>query len=182
MISDERAHPFLDEEPDGASSNNSEETGPLLPLQERTRAPVVVKSIRTADDLDLFFVSLYGYFENKGYQAILFSRLANRLSVFFTIALSSFLLLWMDWTCLRTTCARDAKRCQVLRDCVKAKPLCDNSFTTNALMLAYLSLAGASFCWNVLKLLHDLPELREIRNFCGKKLGIERDREFWNIT
>jgi hypothetical protein len=56
-------------------------------------------------NLDQWFTSLYTYFKEKGFACIVTSRVVNLLTLGFTIFFSGFLLLYVDWTYLRTECA-----------------------------------------------------------------------------
>ena len=71
------------------------------------------------ENLDRFFSRLYyEHFLGKGFLGQVSSRVANALILLFTIWMSGFLLLSVDWQCLRTTCAENAERCDIMRDCV----------------------------------------------------------------
>ena len=135
------------------------------------------------ENLDRFFSRLYQQFVGKGFLGILCARIANALILLFTIWMSGFLLLCVDWQCLRTTCAENAEHCDIVRDCVVIRhPLRGSKrFIKDAIVCSYLALATAYLCWNMARLVHDLPELREMREFCRKKLGLS-DREFWTVT
>lgn len=53
------------------------------------------------DDLDLFFSSMYAYYQNRGLPAILLNQFCNTATLGFTIAFSVFLLACVDWHRLR---------------------------------------------------------------------------------
>ena len=117
------------------------------------------------ENLDRFFSRLYQQFVGKGFLGILCARIANALILLFTIWMSGFLLLCVDWQCLRTTCAENAEHCDIVRDCVVIRhPLRGSKrFIKDAIVCSYLALATAYLCWNMARLVHDLPELREMR-------------------
>jgi len=133
------------------------------------------------ENLDIFFTRLYQHFTGKGYSSIICTRVANVMILSFTIWISGFLLLYVDWECLRTTCATDAERCEILKMCVKRKPLRTEAVARTFVVLVYLTLAVCYLIWNVLRLAYELPELKEMRVFCALKLGLS-DRDFWTIT
>lgn len=136
------------------------------------------------ENLDRFFSRLYyEHFLGKGFLGQVSSRVANALILLFTIWMSGFLLLSVDWQCLRTTCAENAERCDIMRDCVVMRhPLRGSKrFVKDSIVCSYLALATAYLCWNVARLVHDLPELREMREFSKKKLALS-DRDFWTVT
>ena len=112
-----------------------------------------------------------------------FPRAWRALILLFTIWMSGFLLLSVDWQCLRTTCAENAEQCDIMRDCVVMRhPLRGSKrFVKDSIVCSYLALATAYLCWNVARLVHDLPELREMREFSKKKLALS-DRDFWTVT
>ena len=135
------------------------------------------------ENLDRFFARLYQHFMGKGFLGQVFTRIANALILLFTIWMSGFLLLSVDWQCLKTTCAENAEQCDIMRDCVVIRhPLRGSTrFVKDAVVCSYLALASAYLCWNMARLVHDVPELREMREFCRKKLGLS-DRDFWTVT
>ena len=146
-------------------------------LVYRTRGPVVVCCEDVNDDsdddsydtdeegeeeenLDRFFSRLYyEHFLGKGFLGQVSSRVANALILLFTIWMSGFLLLSVDWQCLRTTCEENAEQCDIMRDCVVMRhPLRGTKrLDKDAIVCSYLALATAYLCWNVARLVHDLP-------------------------
>ena len=77
------------------------------------------------------FTSLYTYFKEKGFACIVTSRVVNILTLGFTIFFSGFLLLYVDWTYLRTACAENGSACDILRDATYASPLRHRGALTN---------------------------------------------------
>lgn len=54
-------------------------------------------------NLDVFFQTMYRYYQSKGFNSILAATITNLLSMAFTVALSAWLLAFVDWGKL-TTC------------------------------------------------------------------------------
>lgn len=132
-------------------------------------------------DLDIAFARLYAYFGAKGYTCAVTTRAANLCTLGFTIWLSGFLLLYVDFDFLRTTCAQDAERCDILRDAVFSRPYQYGGFVRNAVVTMYLLLFSAYWVWSATRLAHDVAPLAATRKFCHQKLALS-DRDMYTIT
>lgn len=89
--------------PAGIDVDRHQSTPPCSPPQEARRgwAPVA--------NLDVFFQTMYRYYQSKGFNSILAATTTNLLSMAFTVALSAWLLAFVDWGKL-TTC-HDEESC-----------------------------------------------------------------------
>lgn len=138
----------------------------------------------THDDfanLDASFTRLYSYFNGKGYQCAMTSRVVNLATLGFTIWLSGLLLLYVDYDYLTTTCAEEAERCDILRDVIYPEPYRYGGFIRNATVTLYLLLFSAYWVWSAIRLAHDAAPLAATRRFCSQKLALS-DRDLVTIT
>jgi autophagy-related protein 9 len=138
-------------------------------------------ALRAVGDLDEWFSRLYAYFANKGYRCAMTSRVVNLATLGFTIWLSGFLLLFVDWGYLSTTCAEDAERCDVLRDAVYSEPYHYGGFVRNTVVTVYLLLFSTYWLWSAIRLAYDAAPLADMRRFCNQKLALS-DRDLYTIT
>eukprot|EP00884_Botryococcus_braunii_P020789 jgi/Botrbrau1/7394/Bobra.0316s0035.1 len=67
-------------------------------------------------NLDVFFRNLYRYYEEKGFQNMLVSRVLNLLALLFTICFSGLFLLGLNWRGLFSECIRE-DTCDVSEVC-----------------------------------------------------------------
>jgi len=132
-------------------------------------------------DLDDFFSSLYAYFANKGYRCAMTSRIANLATLGFTIWLSGFLLLYVNWRYLATTCAEDAEGCDIVRDAVFSAPYQYGGTVRNAIVTMYLAFFSSYWLWSAIRLVHDAAPLADMRRFCNRKLALS-DRDLYTCT
>ena len=137
--------------------------------------------LREGGNLDAAFTRLYAYFGAKGYACAVTTRAANLCTLGFTIWLSGFLLLYVDYDYLRTTCASEAERCDILRDAVFSAPYQYGGFVRNAVVTMYLLLFSVYWVWSATRLAHEVQPLAETRKFCHQKLALS-DRDLYTIT
>jgi autophagy-related protein 9 len=136
-------------EPDGTRGGGAAEH---LMLKE------VGTSLRI-QNLDQWFSSLYAYFKGKGFACIVTSRVVNLLTLGFTIFFSGFLLLYVDWTYLRTACAERGSACDILRDATYASPLRHRGALANLMVVVYLILFSTYWTWSLARLAIDLRQI-----------------------
>ena len=132
-------------------------------------------------NLDAWFQALYQYFKEKGFYCIVTSRVVNLLTLGFTIFLSGFLLLYLDFAYLSGRCAQDGDECHIIRDATYRNPLRHRSFLYNFVVVCYLMLFSLYFLWSLVRLAHDFKPLLEMRAFCNRKLQLS-DRDIQTIT
>mmetsp|Transcript_8130 Transcript_8130/g.32062 ORF Transcript_8130/g.32062 Transcript_8130/m.32062 type:complete len:807 (-) Transcript_8130:519-2939(-) len=132
-------------------------------------------------NLDAWFQALYQYFKEKGFYCIVTSRVVNLLTLGFTIFLSGFILLYLDFAYLSGQCAEDGDECHILRDATFRNPLRHRSFLYNLVVVCYLMLFSLYFLWSLVRLAHDFKPLLEMRAFCNRKLQLS-DRDIQTIT
>ena len=132
-------------------------------------------------NLDAWFQALYQYYKEKGFYCIVTSRVVNLLTLGFTIFLSGFILLYLDFAYLSGQCAEDGDECHILRDATFRNPLRHRSFLYNLVVVCYLMLFSLFFLWSLARLAHDFKPLLEMRAFCNRKLQLS-DRDIQTIT
>ena len=132
-------------------------------------------------NLDAWFQALYQYYKEKGFYCIVTSRVVNLLTLGFTIFLSGFILLYLDFAYLSGQCAEDGDECHILRDATFRNPLRHRSFLYNLVVVCYLMLFSLYFLWSLVRLAHDFKPLLEMRAFCNRKLQLS-DRDIQTIT
>ena len=171
------------EEYDGMGTSRRGGDAPLH-LAGGAAEHLLLKEVGTSlriQNLDAWFTSLYTYFKEKGFACIVTSRVVNLLTLGFTIFFSGFLLLYVDWTYLRTECAEKGSECDILRDSTYASPLRHRSALTNLVVVVYLILFSLYWTWSLVRLAMDLRPLLEMRAFCNHKLQLS-DRDIQTIT
>jgi len=131
--------------------------------------------------LDESFARLYAYFNAKGYRCALASRVVNLCTLGFTIWLSGFLLLYVNYDYLRTTCASEPEQCDILRDAVYGEPYRYGGWVRNGVVTLYLILFSLYWIWSAMTLVHDAAPLAAMRAFCNQKLALS-DRDLYTIT
>ena len=132
-------------------------------------------------NLDESFARLYAYFNAKGYRCALASRVVNLCTLGFTIWLSGFLLLYVNYDYLRTTCASEPEQCDILRDAVYGEPYRYGGWVRNGVVTLYLILFSLYWIWSAMTLAHDAAPLAAMRAFCNQKLALS-DRDLYTIT
>ncbi len=132
-------------------------------------------------NLDESFARLYAYFNAKGYRCALASRVVNLCTLGFTIWLSEFLLLYVNYDYLRTTCASEPEQCDILRDAVYGEPYRYGGWVRNGVVTLYLILFSLYWIWSAMTLAHDAAPLAAMRAFCNQKLALS-DRDLYTIT
>ena len=132
-------------------------------------------------NLDESFARLYAYFNAKGYRCALASRVVHLCTLGFTIWLSGFLLLYVNYDYLRTTCASEPEQCDILRDAVYGEPYRYGGWVRNGVVTLYLILFSLYWIWSAMTLAHDAAPLAAMRAFCNQKLALS-DRDLYTIT
>ena len=132
-------------------------------------------------NLDAWFQALYQYYKEKGFYCIVTSRVVNLLTLGFTIFLSGFILLYLDFAYLSGQCALRMATSVILRDATFRNPLRHRSFLYNLVVVCYLMLFSLYFLWSLVRLAHDFKPLLEMRAFCNRKLQLS-DRDIQTIT
>jgi len=131
-------------------------------------------------NLDRFFIRLYTYMREKGFWVIITSRVLNVVTLGFTIVLSGFLLMYVNWGALTHKCIGDGS-CDILKEAVYQHPLQHGSALGNAICVLYLIIFSVYWLWTCLRFVLDFRETWEIRDFCNVRLGVS-DRELQTIT
>eukprot|EP00899_Mesostigma_viride_P007400 jgi/Mesvir1/16661/Mv12272-RA.3 len=133
-------------------------------------------------NLDKFFVRVYNYYLDNGFWCTIINRLLNVITLGFTIGLSGFLLLCVDWSALLAKCGSPVKAptCDVLEAAIDWHPL-QHLTRTGALVVVYLLVFSLYWAWNCVRFVLDLRPLWEISHFYNHRLGIS-ERELASVS
>jgi len=145
------------------------DTRSLLHTEERNRGGVLPFA-----DLDRLFTLLYAYYEGHGWWALMVARWVNLASLGFTLALSGFLLLCVDWKRLNRGCAPDDghSECEILRGGVIRHPLSPPLSPSSVIVLIYLALFSLYWAVQLGSLLLDAREYGEVATFAKEVLRL----------
>lgn len=130
-------------------SESATQSQPLLPRTEsfeNFRPPDLVEESRqwhACANLDVFFARFYKYWQEKGFAAIVASRILNLGALAFTIVMATFLLLIFDRHGLKAQCLLD-DTCDMATVAVK-HPWSQE--TPLALLFKLIFLGMFSFYW-----------------------------------
>ena len=92
-------------------------------------------------DSDNFFIQIYDFFNNKGFIPIIVKMIAELLSIFFGIAFSSFIFIFLDWDRL-LLCGNN--NCDHISEYIKYGSL--NFFQIYLLIISILYFGGTIGC------------------------------------
>ena len=124
-------------------------------------------------DLDVFFASLYQYYNHKGYLTLGIKGAVELITLFFTLALSIFLFAYVDWSALSK--CHDESSCRAnFSDYLVEAPLTgpSTSVTWKAWVLAYSLIFLSYGAFSGWSLWHALQQARESKWFMEEQLGI----------
>ncbi|EIE20298.1 APG9-domain-containing protein [Coccomyxa subellipsoidea C-169] len=120
------------------------------------------------------------YYEEKGFEVILVSRVLNLLALAFTIAFSAFLLLFVKWHALRSECIlKDT--CDISEVVFDPHPLKDGFTVWNTLRVMYVAIFAVYWLYNLAHLFVDLREAAVISHFTRHRLGLSA-RQLKTVT
>lgn len=134
----------------------------------------------TFSNLDDFFLRIYRYHQDKGFQVILVSRILNLLALGFTIVFSALLLLCVRWNEFHAQCIEE-DTCDISEVVFELHPLQTGGPFWNAMAVMYLSIFGAYWLYNLVHLVLDLRAAAAIRSFTTDKLGLS-ERQLRTVT
>ncbi len=132
------------------------------------------------------------YWHERGLRAILLTGLLNLLALAFTAAFSTFLLLFVDWRALHTSCLAPkaggtspgpspdqpptAGGCDLLAVAIDRRPLLGRGLGPGLLALSYIAVCVSYLGWTALHFLSELRDMREVAHFMASKLGISESK------
>ncbi|GAX83721.1 hypothetical protein CEUSTIGMA_g11146.t1 [Chlamydomonas eustigma] len=131
-------------------------------------------------NLDAFFSRSYRYWHGRGLTAIIISGLLNVLALAFTIAFSTLLLLFVNWSALHSECIVN-DTCDISEAVLYSQPLRDRGILLDLLILTYLGIFSLYWLWTLIHFLSELKEMRETRHFYNTTLGLS-DRQVSTMT
>ena len=119
-------------------------------------------------DLDAFLARVHAYHSERGLACALLSRALNLLTLAFTVFLSTFLIVKVDWERLAACNAKD--ECDIVKEAIREAPKW--SFPA----AAYCAVFSAYLVASSVGLARELPRLLEMRRFFADALQV-RDAE-----
>eukprot|EP00793_Prasinoderma_coloniale_P007100 PRCOL_00006952-RA len=119
-------------------------------------------------DLDAFLARVHAYHSERGLACALLSRALNLLTLAFTVFLSTFLIVKVDWERLAACNAKD--ECDIVKEAIREAPKW--SFPA----AAYCAVFSAYLLASSVGLARELPRLLEMRRFFADALQV-RDAE-----
>ena len=125
-------------------------------------------------NLDLYFSSLYSYFYNRGMVRIVGQGLVQLITLVFTLCLSVFLFVYVDWKAL-TTCIDEATCRSDLGDYLIARPFARWNLWT-FLVVLYCFLFSAYTLFAMLSFLNTLQDAWQAKWVFEERLGISARR------
>jgi len=143
----------------------------LTETQERTWGAV--------SNLDTFFQRVYEYHSEKGFWPLVLGRITNLLTLAFTIAFSTFLFAFVDWSSLFS--------CRTADECSAVQPFRSeiSSRAGEALLILYVAVFSAYWLWHLVSFLYSLRDWVDMRQFFSESLGIS-DEELshmeWSVV
>jgi len=120
----------------------------------------------SVNNLDKFFQVLYSYYAEKGFWAMIVARIVNILIIAFTMAFSTWLFLFVNWSEL-LKCTTE----QACKDIDGFRNLNDFTFWDLVIVCYFLFFCVYLF-WNLLVLAYSWVEIREVSAFYNKTLKI----------
>lgn len=120
------------------------------------------------DDLDIFFSSMYAYYQNRGLPAILLNQFCSTATLGFTIAFSVFLLACVDWKTLRH--CHDEVSCLDFHEYIKT-PFGQASIF-NFVIFCYMSLFFVYWVFQVISAARNCLEGFRMESFYRRVLSI----------
>lgn len=95
-------------------------------------------------NLDVFFTDMYTYKYQQGLAAIIVTQICSMVTLGFTVAFSSFLLVFVDWNSMMSCNSEDT--CQPFDAYVIKNPFVRSSFSS-FLSFLYMILFGVFWVW-----------------------------------
>lgn len=126
------------------------------------------------DNLDEFYTNCYEFYYEKGASTFICSKISDLLTLFFTIAISAFCFVWIDWGALKEEC-KSEKGCQKdLSFYIYKNPLENSSQNLwSVVVVLYLTVFSLYWVWNLfLFLFYDIWKIRRISRFFRDHLQI----------
>jgi hypothetical protein len=126
-------------------------------------------------NLDLFFTSLYSYFYHRGLVPIIGKGLVELISLFFTLWLSVFLFVYLDWGALYT--CRDEETCRAyLSDYILENPFQRRNWLWRFMIVVYILLYTAYGIFAVSAFIKTAKDALEAKFVFEDKLGISSQK------
>jgi autophagy-related protein 9 len=123
-----------------------------------------------AANLDVFFASLYSYFYHRGLVPIVGKGVVQLVSLLFTLFLSIFLFVYMDWKAL-ATCMDETTCRSTLADYIHQRPFSHGSVWT-LLVACYVLIFLVYAAFATWSCLHTIREAIQAKYVFEERLGI----------
>jgi len=131
-------------------------------------------NVQPIADLDFFFERLYSYYCEKGLWCIIIKWIVELLSLGFTICLSGFIFLYVDWNGLRNAkCGMNAvesgrEPCDLVKEALHQHPLTPLTLG-RAIIVGYLGIFFVFWIFCFLRFFVQLKHTLKIRQFYYNK-------------
>ena len=119
-------------------------------------------------NLDRFFTSMYQYYVAKGLPAVILQQISGVITLGFTIAVSIFLIAFVDWSNLKH--CKDESSCN--KNFLIEQPFANSSITFALTIVIYGLLFGAFWVWKVMSAIHVISSAITVERFYREKLGL----------
>jgi autophagy-related protein 9 len=122
-------------------------------------------------NLDVFYRDCYEFYKEKGAVTFLCSKVTNLFTLFFTIAVTAFAFLWVDWTSLKTNC--DNKENCNNRSFVVEDPFANVDDLGGFVVVSMFVVFSLYFSYCLfIFLVYDLWKIRRMKHFFRDNLKI----------
>ncbi|ESW16910.1 hypothetical protein PHAVU_007G194300 [Phaseolus vulgaris] len=134
-------------------------------------------NVQPIADLDFFFERLYSYYCEKGLWCIIIKWIVELLSLGFTICLSGFIFLYVDWNGLRNAkCGMNAvesgrEPCDLVKEALHQHPLTPLTLG-RAIIVGYLGIFFVFWIFCFLRFFVQLKHTLKIRQFYYNNLRL----------
>ena len=160
-----------DDHEDGEDCSYDEQSG-MLSGRHKTVTDGVWDSF--GDNLDEFYTNCYEFYYEKGASTFICSKLSDLLTLFFTIAISAFCFVWVNWKKLKLECKTTNGCKKDLSSYIHTSPLENSSQSLwGIVVVLYLIVFSCYWAWNLfLFIFYDIWKIRRISRFFHNHLHI----------
>lgn len=164
-----------DNDIDDFNLRSQQNDAPKFVLLDRFRLAPNRDGWGTVANLDLFFTSLYSYYYHRGLIPIIGKGVVELVSLFFTLWLSIFLFVYLDWGALYT--CRDEETCRAyLSDYILENPFQRRNWLWRLMILSYILLYTAYGIFALSAFIKTAKDALEAKFVFEDKLGISSQK------
>jgi len=122
-------------------------------------------------NLDEFYRHAYEFYYEKGAATFICSKISNLLTLFFTVAVTGFVFVWVDWDTLKKTC--ENKNTCNSQSYIRKDPLGEFHTLWSWIIITFFAFYTLYCTWNLyLFLFHDIWRIRRMSKFFREHLKI----------